>query len=219
MSGNSGLSNEYRDIFLMYGTERHAEKNQYLLQRGSPATEVWYITKGIVRAFCTGYDGEDITLFYISEGNVIYNESLCPNSVIIQDSQAITPLTYYALSAERLLQLVQPRDLVFETLFSHVVDRIILYQEYILCSHFRESTKRIAYFLYTSDKHSGAVIPYTHEQIGAITGTSRVSVNRILHDFARDGLISLGYRHIRVLAPARLAEVFSSVGFFSSNQD
>lgn len=219
MEGNRGLSSQYRDLFLLYGTERHADKNQYLLERGSPATELWYITKGIVRAFCTGYDGEDITLFYISEDNVIYNEALVPNSAVIQDAQAITPLTFYALSAERLLQIAQPRELVFETLFSHVIDRIILYHEYILCSHFQESTKRVAYFLYTCYKRSGSVIPYTHEQIAAITAINRISVNRVLNDFAKEELLSLGYRHIKILSPSRLAEVFTSVGFFSSTPD
>ena len=199
--------------------ERYADKNQYLLERGSPATDLWYITKGCVRAFCTGYDGEDITLFYISENNIIYNEALLPNSVIIQDAQAITPLDYYVLSAERLLQILQPREAVFETLFSQVVDRIILYHEYILCSHFRESNKRIAYFLYTSYKRLGSVIPYTHEQIGAITGVNRVSVNRILNDFSKKKILSLGYRQIRILSADQLAEVFTSVGFFSSKPD
>lgn len=98
----------YKDIFLSYGSKRYLEKNSYLLERGSPANELWYITQGTVRAFCTGYDGEDITLFYISENNIIYLESLIPNSVIIQDAQAITPITFYALSSEKFFQIVRP---------------------------------------------------------------------------------------------------------------
>lgn len=219
MEENMGPSSQYRDIFLTYGTERHLDKNQYLLERGSPATELWYITKGIIRAFCAGYDGEDITLFYISENNVIYNEALLPNSVIIQDGQAITPLDFYTLSAEKFLQVVPSKELVFEPLFSHVIDRIILYHEYILCSHFHESNKRIAYFLYTCYKRSGTVVPYTHEQIAAITGVNRISVNRILNDFSKEKILSLGYRHIKILSASRLAEVFNSVGFFSDKPD
>ena len=219
MEKNSGLSSQYRDIFLTYGTERHLDKNQYLLERGSPATELWYITKGIIRAFCAGYDGEDITLFYISENNVIYNEALLPNSVIIQDGQAITPLDFYTLSAEKFLQAVPSKELVFETLFSHVIDRIILHHEYILCSHFHESNKRIAYFLYACYKRSGTVVPYTHEQIAAITGVNRISVNRILNDFSKAKILSLGYRHIKILSASRLADAFNSLGFFSDKPD
>ena len=209
----------YKDIFLSYGSKRCLEKNSYLLERGSPSNELWYITQGTVRAFCTGYDGEDITLFYISENNIIYLESLIPNSVIIQDAQAITPLTFYALSAEKFFQIVRPELPAFEAMFSHFLNRIILLHEYILCSHFRESSKRVAYLLYATYKHSGPVIPYTHEQIAAITGINRISANRILNGFAKEKIISLGYRHIKVLSPSRLSEVFNSIGSFSNSQE
>ena len=87
----------FKSIFLSYGSKRCLEKNSYLLERGSPANELWYITQGTVRAFCTSYEGEDITLFYVSENNIIYLESLIPNSVIVQDAQAITHISFYAL--------------------------------------------------------------------------------------------------------------------------
>lgn len=208
----------YKDFFLSYGTERNFKKNQYLLERGSPATELWYIVKGTVRAFCTSQEGEDITLFYVNENNIIYYESLVSNSVIIQDAQAITSVRVYSLSAEKFLQIVQPSVQTLENLFSHVIDRVVLLHEYILCSHFHESNKRVAYLLYCYYKHSGSVILYTHEQIAAITGINRISVNRILNNFAKDGILSLGYRQIKILSPFKLSEVFDSVGFFSSNQ-
>ena len=209
----------FKDIFLSYGSKRFLEKNSYLLERGSPANELWYITQGTVRAFCTGYDGEDITLFYILENSIIYLESLVPNSVIIQDAQAITPISFYTLPAEKFFQIVKPDLPAFQAMYSHMLGRIILMHEYILCSHFRESNKRVAYLLYTHYKRSGPVIPYTHEQIAAITGINRISVNRILNGFAKEKIISLGYRHIKVLSPSRLSEIFNSVGSFSNSQE
>ena len=208
----------FKDIFLSHGSKRFLEKNSYLLERGSPANELWYLIQGTVRAFCTGYDGEDITLFYVSENNIIYLESLVPNSVIIQDAQAITPISFYTLSADKFFQYVNPDLSAFQTMFSHTLDRIVLLHEHILCSHFRESNKRVAYLLYTHYKRSGSVIPYTHEQIAAITGINRVSANRILNGFAKEKIISLGYRHIKILSPSQLSEVFNSIGSFSSSQ-
>lgn len=209
----------FKNIFLSYGSKRFLEKNSYLLERGSPANELWYITQGTVRAFCTGYDGEDITLFYVSENNIIYLESLIPNSVIIQDAQAITPVSFYALSSEKFFQFIKPDMPAFQNMFSHMLSRIILLHEYILCSHFRESGKRVAYLLYAYYKRSGPVIPYTHEQIAAITGINRISANRILNGFAKEKIISLGYRHIKILSPSQLSEIFNSIGSFSRSQE
>lgn len=78
----------FKDIFLSYGTKRSLEKNAYLLERGSPANELWYIAEGMVRTFCTGYDGEEVTIFYIPKNSIVYLESLIPGSTIIQDAQA-----------------------------------------------------------------------------------------------------------------------------------
>ena len=209
----------FKSIFLSYGSKRCLEKNSYLLERGSPAIEVWYITQGTVRAFCTSYEGEDITLFYVSENNIIYLESLIPNSVIVQDAQAITPISFYALSSEKFFQFVKQDMPTFQNMFSHMLGRIILLHEYILCSHFRESSKRVAYLLYAYYKRSGPVIPYTHEQIAAITGINRITANRILNGFAKEKIISLGYRHVKILSPSKLSEIFNSIGSFSRSRE
>lgn len=209
----------FKDIFLSYGTKRSLEKNAYLLERGSPANELWYIAEGTVRTFCTGYDGEEVTLFYISKNNIVYLESLVPGSTIIQDAQAITPVSYYALPSVEFLQFVKSDISTFQVLFSHMMDRIILLHEYILCSHFRESKKRVAYLLYTQYGRSGSIIPFTHEQVAAMTGINRISVNRILNEFSKENIISLGYRHIKVLSPSGLSEIFDSIGAFSISQE
>ena len=54
---------QYRMVFLEYGMKRHFETNCFLKEKGTAATELWYIAKGTVRAFCTSVDGDDITLF------------------------------------------------------------------------------------------------------------------------------------------------------------
>lgn len=154
-----------------------------------------------------------------SFNNIIYLESLIPNSVIVQDAQAITPISFYALSSEKFFQFVKQDMPTFQNMFSHMLGRIILLHEYILCSHFRESSKRVAYLLYAYYKRSGPVIPYTHEQIAAITGINRISANRILNGFAKEKIISLGYRHVKILSPSKLSEIFNSIGSFSRSRE
>lgn len=204
---------QYRMVFLEYGMKRHFETNCFLKEKGTAATELWYIAKGTVRAFCTSVDGDDITLFYVNEGSIIYTESLVPNAVIVEDAQTISPVDVYVLSTERFLQIWEKHGMKIQDLFAHLIDRFVLLHEHILCTHFRESNKRVAFLLYTCYRRSGAVISYTHEQIAAITGINRVSVNRILNDFARDHLLSLGYRQIRILDIDRLSSVFRLIGY------
>ena len=52
-----------------------------------------------------------------------------------------------------------------------------------------------------------------------MTGINRISVNRILNEFSKENIISLGYRHIKVLSPSRLSKIFDSIGTFSISQE
>ena len=101
-----------------------------------------------------------------------------------------------------------------QDLLTHFVRRITMLSDYLCCAHFTEDDKRVAYFLHTCCAASGPVIPYTHEQIAAVTGMSRISVTRILRRFREAGILRQAYRRIEVLQPHRLLEVFGSLGYF-----
>ena len=127
---------------------------------------------------------------------------------------AISPAEVYLLAADRFWKLWQEHGYPPQDLMAHFVRRITMLSDYICCSHFLEDDKRVAYFLHTCCASSGPSIPYTHEQIAAITGMSRVSVTRILKQFREAGILRQSYRRIEILAPQRRSEVFASLGYF-----
>ena len=202
-----------RDIFLRYGQKKCFAARQPLKCEGDAADEVCYITRGQVRAFCSSPDGEELTLFYIGAENMIFTESLTlPSSPILRNSETCTAVELYSLPAECFLALWQAEGYPLQELLAHFVRRFELLHEYICCAHFREHDKRVAYLLYTSYRHGGTAVKYTHEQIAAITGINRVSVSRILNSLAKAGIISQGYRQIEVLDPEALSRVFDALG-------
>ena len=127
---------------------------------------------------------------------------------------AMAAVEAYTLPPERFLGLWQERQLPLQDLIAHYVQRITLLSDYICCAHFQEADQRVAYFLFTCCAGSRADIRYTHEQIAAVTGISRVTVSRILSRFRKAGIIAQDYRRIRILDARRLSEVFSSLGYF-----
>lgn len=124
-----------KNIFVQHGKRRHIPAGSFMLEKGCPAREVWYIVKGTVRSFCNSSDGDDITLCYISENNMVYSEALIPGALAMQDAQAITPLDVYTLLADEFLSLWSQYGLPTSLLFVQFVDRITLLYEYILISH------------------------------------------------------------------------------------
>ena len=68
---------------------------------------------------------------------------------------------------------------------------------------FRPARWRVANYLLTLSPGSGPV-SCTQEDIAAAVSASRVTVSRVLNEFARRGWIALGYRTITLLQSEQL---------------
>ncbi len=184
------------------------------MEKGTRANRAFFLVKGQVRTFCLSPAGDEITLFYLGPDSLIGNEALMLNPHVMVSVAAISPAEVSTMPPERILRIWKEKDLPLQDLIAHYVQRIALLSDCICCAHFLDADKRVAYFLHACCDSSGPLIAYTHEQIAAITGVSRVSVSRILAKFRKEGIISQDYRRIEVLDPEGLAGIFSSLGYF-----
>ena len=214
MSGENRVTPRVKEMFLRHGIRRSFAAGEVLFEKGTPAQRVGFIASGQARTYCLNPAGEEIVLFYIGQDNLICSEALMDHPSVIVSVSAITPLELYTLPPNEFLRLWQAQGLPLQELFAHFVRRITLLSDYICCTHFLEDDKRVAYFLRSCYASGGPVIAYTHEQIAAITGMSRVSVTRILKRFREAGILSQEYRRIRILDDGKLSEVFHSLGYF-----
>ena len=203
-----------KDVFTRHGRRQVYAAGQLLVEKGAPVTKVAFLTDGHARTFVTNQDGDDVTLFYIGPDNLICSEGLTSHATVMVSVESITPVTLYAMAPEAFLRVWQEEGLPIQDIIDQLVFRIMMLSDYICCAHFRENDKKIAYFLYSEYSRSGDSIPYTHQQIAAITGINRVSVSRILSQLAKDGCIALEYRRIRVLDPQGLLRCFNTLGYF-----
>lgn len=208
------MEQNLQSIFFQFGILRHYSAGQLLVEKGQPATQSCYIAKGCARTFCINPDGDDITLFYIEPNNMICSESLLLNSLVNVSVQAITPVEMYSIPGEKFLNLWVTQGYGMQELFRPLITRLTLLSDYICCAHFRESNKKVAYFLYSCYMRMGPVIPYSNGQIADIMGINRVSVNRILNSLAKSEAVDLGYKKIKILNIQRLTQIFGSIGYF-----
>ena len=203
-----------QEVFTRCGRKQVYAAGQLLVEKGAPVTKVAFLAEGHARTFVTNQDGDDVTLFYIGPDNLICSEALTSHPSVMVSVESITPVTLYAMTPEEFLRVWQEEGLPIQEIIDQLVSRIMMLSDYICCAHFQENDKKIAYFLYSEYSRSGGSIPYTHQQIAAITGINRVSVSRILSHLARDGCIALEYRRIRVLDPQGLLRCFNTLGYF-----
>lgn len=208
------LSPHVREIFTKYGVKRQYHTGEVVQAKGELSTQTGFLIRGQLRTFCLGPSGDEISLFYLGPGSLFGSNALIGHPRVMVSVAAISPAEVFLLPADRFWAYWQEGGFPPQDLMAHFVRRITLLSDYICCSHFLEDDKRVAYFLHTCCASSGPSIPYTHEQIAAITGMSRVSVTRILKQFREAGILRQAYHRIEILDSQRLSEVFDSLGYF-----
>ena len=208
------LSSHVREIFEQYGVKRQYHAGEVLQAKGTLSAQAGFLVKGQLRTFCLGPSGDEISLFYLGPDNLFGSSALIDHPKVMVSVAAISPAEVYLLPADRFWARWQESGFPPQELMAHFIRRITLLSDYLCCSHFLEDDKRVAYFLHTCCAGSGPSIPYTHEQIAAITGMSRVSVTRILKQFREAGILRQAYRRIEILDQQRLMEVFDCLGYF-----
>jgi CRP/FNR family transcriptional regulator len=72
------------------------------------------------------------------------------------------------------------------------------------------ANQRIARYLLSLPGQSGTPLSCTHESIGQSVGVSRVTVSRVLGEFADRDLVRLGYRSVTILRPVELESIASN---------
>ena len=201
-------------IFLQYGTLKSYPANKMIVVKGHVADKIAFIKSGQVRAVVINPDGDEITLLYLGKGNIFGSDSLVPNPVVVVSVETITPCELYMLPAKQFLEIWQAHNYPIQELLAHYLKRVSLLSDYICCSHFANAKQRVAYFLHSSAKIYGRTISLTNEQIAAVTGVNRISVNRILNSFAQEEIVRLEYKKISILNETKLIEIINALGYF-----
>ena len=195
------------ELFRRVGTRRRIPAGRILFMKGDPASEIYYLEKGRVRAYLLYPDGEERTLCYVEQGNLAGEEVVAspPRRIVCAD--AVSDLTIIAMSGAVLQQhCFEDHDVVRE-LMALFMQKIELLSNWIFYGQFSHNDARLACFLYDqSDRGMG--ISFTQEQISVVTGMSRVSVSKLLHRFETDGLIETGYGSVRVIRRDDLRDYF-----------
>lgn len=200
-------------MFRQHGSPRRFSAGEQIFLKDTPAKEIYYLERGKVRAYLLYPDGTERTLCFVERGNLVGEEAVgCP-PVRIVCADAATDLLMYVMSAEALLACCAAEAGSLPELMALFMKKIELLSSWIFYAQFTRNEAKLACFLYSNTKDRPEV-QYTQEQIGSVTGMSRVSVSNCLRDFQRSGLVQVSYKRIRVLNRNGLRGLFGEQDFY-----
>jgi CRP-like cAMP-binding protein len=180
------------------GTRLVYEKGEFVIRPGGPPQGVFYILKGLVKAYDITKYGEENLLIIRKPGEIIG----LTWSITGEDRHII----YATLAKTELLQITREQFTDFVRtnpsaalpLVDMLVDMYRLHGERILNLEYRTVRERLVSFLLSMSRRFGEEspeglilqVPLRHQDIASSISATRESVGRELAAFERQGLIS-----------------------------
>lgn len=160
---------------------------------GDTVETIALLISGVVRVYKISETGREITLYRFGKGEsciltanaILSNKSFPAIATVEEDAEAII------IPAEVFRDWVKRYDMWREFVFELLSERLATIMAVVDEVVFQRMDRRVAAWLLKLNVHSDP-IRITHQEIAAELGSSREVISRILEDFSKNGLISLG---------------------------
>jgi len=184
----------------------HIPAGRDVFQEGDNVDGIALLLAGVVRVYKIGETGREITLYRFGSGescvltaSAILNRKTFPAiATVEQDAEAVM------IPAQSFRRWVHRFDLWREFVFDLLSQRLASVMEIVDEVVFRRMDARVASFLLARARVQNP-IRITHQEIAAELGSSREVISRLLEDFGRRGLLSVGRGAVEVLDADGLA--------------
>ncbi len=166
------------------------------------ATCFYYLRSGQVKSFLQSEDGGERVLNIYHGGSLFGEASFFDGLPRVSSAVALTPCQIVPIDREQVTQeFVRDPELAL-AMMKYLARTVRLLSSQVDQMAFHPARWRVASYLL-----SPGSLTCTQEDIAAAVSASRVTVSRILNEFAQRGWIRLGYRKIALLQPERLKEL------------
>lgn len=171
------------------------------------------ITRGWAARICGLEDGSTQITDFVLPGE------LCDLSRLdgsFGAAVAITQVNAVLLDRSAMLNAISSCPKLGLALLRLALGEQAILREWLLCLGQREKREHLAHLLcelYERLRRAGMVtdhefdLPLTQEQIAEAMGVTPVHTNRVLQGLRKDGIISLGKRHLTIHQPAQLKDI------------
>ncbi len=184
-------------------TARTYSPGEWIYREGQPAPLFYCLQEGKVRVFVTSEEGTEKTLTVYRTPAVLGEAAFFAGSLRSTSAQALEASRIVSIRRENVLTCFREQPDLALSMISSLSRTVRMLSGQIHQISFLPAEQRVADFL-RQEGAGNRDVAYTHEQIAAFVGVSRVTVSRILARFRRQGILTTRYGAIRLLAPEKL---------------
>lgn len=183
---------------------RTYERGEVLFHGGAAAEGVWIVQRGRAE-LSVGAGRRRAVVYVLQPGDVDGDIQHLLDMPLPYTARALDEVTALSLDTESFEKLLTDHPLIARRWLSSVAQRLAASQSRIIGMLGRSLTQQMARLLL--DEAVDGAVPLPQRTLAAMLGVQRPSLNKILKEFERQGLIEVRYAAIRLLEPATLLTI------------
>lgn len=184
------------DALAIYLSARDLSPGTVLFAAGQPSTGVWIVRAGRVE-LAVGSGRRRAVIGMMRPGDVDGDISLLLDMPPPYTARALTDSVCLYLPADAFERLLAERSTVTRRWLSSVAQRTAASQHRLIGLLGRSLPEQAAALL--RDEAEDGTVDLSQQILAAMLGVRRPSLNKVLRDFDRRGVIRAGYRSISIL--------------------
>ncbi len=204
----SQLSPEQRERFLMAGKKTAFKRGAVIFQEGEAADKLYIVLSGRVKISRFSLDGREAILHIFGPGEPIGEAAALQNGNFPARAEALEDTDILYWPRQSLLELIVQDPSFALNLMAALALRLKSFADRIETLALHETPQRLAaYLLHQSEVNDNAEcfeLDINKGLLAAMLGTARETLSRCLGRFAKDAVIELEGRKVRILNRPRL---------------
>ncbi|HYG90229.1 MAG TPA: Crp/Fnr family transcriptional regulator [Azospirillum sp.] len=208
---------ELRRLAASARLSNHA-KNAVIFQKGDPGDSMMAVIRGRVKICSHSIDGKELVLSIVNKGGLFGEIALLDGEPRTADAVALEETDLLVLDRSALMPLLTGRPDVAFRIIGVLCKRLRQTSEHLEDTLFLEASSRFARALKRLADAFGRPAPegirldikLSQQQLGCLVGVSRESINKLLNEWQRAGVIQMSSGYITLLNREALEDISES---------
>ena len=166
--------------------------------QSTDATCFYFLKEGRVKSFIHSEDGAEQVLTVYEAGSLFGEAAFFDELPRVSSAVALSPCQLVPIDRELVSEQFAQNPALAMSMIRYLARKVRMLSDHLDHMAFRPAKWRLAEHL-LSLSPGDKFVRCNQEDIAAAISASRVTVSRLLNELARDGLVELGYRKIRII--------------------
>ena len=177
---------------------RRFREGEVVFHRGDPAGQAHVVYSGLVKVMLLDEAGREALVALHGRGEFFGELGLFSEAPREATVVAVIPTVTLQMSKDACWRVLERNHEARDWMFRHLAQTIQKLSERYEAMVFMDAPGRLAKYLLELD-HTRGELPLTQDDLAAAIGSTRVTVNKLLADFERRGLVRVDRRRFDII--------------------